>query len=128
MNEGSARIVVMPFSSPSDVGELLAPYRDKLKRVVRCRLDCRLQGRIDPSDVVQDACIEAARRYEQYRQDQKMPFYVWLRFLTVQQILIVHRQHLHAKMRSVKRELSFQPNCDPAPNMAVLANELSGSL
>jgi RNA polymerase sigma-70 factor (ECF subfamily) len=110
------------------LGTLLTQHRDKLKRMVRCRLDHRLQGRIDPSDVVQDAYIEAAKRYPEYHREEKMPFYLWLRFLTVQQLLIVHRQHLGAKMRSVTREVPLRSTHEPEPNMSVLAAELSGSL
>jgi RNA polymerase sigma-70 factor (ECF subfamily) len=35
--------------------ELFARHRDRLKRMVKLRLDRRLQGRIDPSDVLQEA-------------------------------------------------------------------------
>src|SRR5262245_7154208 len=108
----------------SDVGQLLTQHGDKLKRMVRCRLDRRLQGRVDPSDVVQEAYIEAARRYPEYQRDPRMPFFLWLRFLTVQQLLVVHRRHLGAKMRTVKREASLDLARTPDPNLAVLADGL----
>lgn len=111
-----------------DLGNLLAQHGERLKRMVRCRLDRRLQGRVDPSDVVQEAYIEAARRYPDYQHAAKMPPYLWLRFLTVQQLLIVHRKHLGVKMRSVKREVSLALEETPAPNMAVFAEGLSGNL
>ena len=41
---------------------LFTRYRDRLRRLVRLRLDRRLQGRIDPSDVLQDAYLDVARR------------------------------------------------------------------
>ena len=91
-------------------------------------MDRRLQGRIDPSDVVQEACIEATKRYIEYQQKAAMPFYLWLRLLTVQQLLIVHRQHLGAKMRSVEREVSLQQDKNSAVNVALLADVLSGSI
>jgi len=34
------------------VGELFHQYRDRLRRMIRLRLDHRLQGRLDPSDVL----------------------------------------------------------------------------
>jgi len=119
-------ITTIPPQSGLDT--LLLQHREQLKRVVRCRMDRRLQGRIDPSDVVQEACMEAAKRYEDYQQQSKMPFYLWLRFLTVQQLLIVHRQHLDAKMRSVRREVSLQASQFPVANVAMLAEVLSGSV
>ena len=111
-----------------DLGVLLAQHREKLKRMVRCRMDRRLQGRVDPSDIVQEAYIEAAKRYEGFERGGKMPFFLWLRFLTVQQLHIVHRRHLGAKMRSATREVSLEARDEPAPDAAVLAEGLSGAL
>lgn len=116
-----------PEEMSRDIGKLLSEHRDRLKRLIRCRMDRRLQGRIDPSDVVQDACIEAAKRYDEYQRNARMPFYLWLRFLTVQQLMIVHRQHLGAKMRSVEREVSLQGGETPSVNVALLANVMSGN-
>jgi len=76
---------------------------------------------------VSEEYIEATRRYGEYRQAPRMPFYLWLRFLTVQQLLIVHRRHLLAKMRSVSIEVPLPGNQEPDANMAMLAEELSGN-
>src|SRR5437588_5434999 len=42
---------------------LFARYRDRLGRMVRLRLDRRMAGRIDTSDVLQDAYLDVARRF-----------------------------------------------------------------
>ena len=42
--------------------ELFARHRERLRRMIRLRLDRRLQGRIDSSDILQDAYLEVARR------------------------------------------------------------------
>ena len=42
--------------------ELFTRHRDRLKRMVKLRLDRRLQGRIDASDVLQEASIDVVRR------------------------------------------------------------------
>lgn len=117
-----------PAIPKPDLGNLLIEHNERLKRLVRCRMDRRLQGRIDPSDVVQEACVEAARRYPEYQDESKMPFYLWLRFLTIQQLMIVHRQHLDVKMRSVHREVSLQEYQTPSANVNMLADALSGSM
>src|SRR5262245_41421597 len=64
--------------------EVLAAHREPLVRMVRVRLDRRLHGRVDASDVVQDAWMEISRRLEEYAREPKMPFLVWIRFLTSQ--------------------------------------------
>src|SRR5690349_2316396 len=76
------------------LGQLLEEHRKRLRRMVRLRLDPRLQGRIDPSDVIQEAYLEAAERLAEYLRDPKMPFFLWLRFLTGQKLLELRRRHL----------------------------------
>src|SRR5262245_56407304 len=66
----------------------------RLRRMVKLRLDRRLQGRVDPSDVLQEAYLEAAERIGDYCQNPTMPPYLWLRFITGQRLLRIHRQHL----------------------------------
>src|SRR6266849_5497449 len=88
-------------------GALLARHRDRLRRMVALRLDRRLQGRIDASDVIQEAYIEASERLAEYLKQPTMPFYLWLRFITGQKLLQLHRHHLGAQVRDVGREVSL---------------------
>src|SRR5205085_11357598 len=81
-------------------GELLTRHRGRLRRMVTVRLDPRLQGRIDPSDVLQEACLEASARLGEYLREPRMPFFLWLRFLTGQQLLALHRHHLGFQVRN----------------------------
>src|SRR5438067_12822901 len=85
-------------------GDLLEQHRDRLRRMVALRLDRRLQGRVDPSDVIQEACLDAARRLPEYHKNPTMPFFLWLRFLTGQRLLDEHRKHLGAAARDAGRE------------------------
>jgi RNA polymerase sigma-70 factor (ECF subfamily) len=87
--------------------ELFARCRDRLRRMVKLRMDRRLQGRLDPSDVLQEAYLDVARRSAEYAADPTMPPYLWLRFLTGQRLLALHRQHLGAKMRDAGQEVSL---------------------
>jgi len=48
--------------NPEQFGAVLERYRARLRRMVALRLDPRLQGRIDPSDVIQETYLEAASR------------------------------------------------------------------
>ena len=53
-------------------------HRGRLKRMIDLRLNPRLRGRVDPSDIIQDTLIEAHRRQEEYSAE-RMPYYLWLR-------------------------------------------------
>jgi RNA polymerase sigma-70 factor (ECF subfamily) len=81
--------------------------------MVRLRLDRRVQGRLDPSDVHQEAYLDVAYRAPEYAASPTMPPYLWLRFLTGQRLLQLHRQHLGTRMRDAGREVS--PRCVDFP-------------
>jgi RNA polymerase sigma-70 factor (ECF subfamily) len=108
------------------LGELFARHGDRLRLMVRLRLDRRLQGRVDPSDVLQEAFLEAAERFSQYAANPDMPFFLWLRFLTAQQLLVLHRHHLGAKARDARREVSLYRGALPEASSVVLAAQLVG--
>jgi RNA polymerase sigma-70 factor (ECF subfamily) len=83
--------------------QLLVRHRDRLCRMVRVRLDRRLAARIDPSDVVQEALLEADRKLAAYLHERPLPFYPWIRRLAWERLVKLHRRHLQAR-RSVARE------------------------
>jgi RNA polymerase sigma-70 factor (ECF subfamily) len=107
-------------------GALLVRSRDRLRRMIALRLDRRLQGRVDPSDIIQEAYIDASARLAEYARQPDMPFFLWLRFLTGQRLVRVHRQHLGAEMRDVAREVSLYRGALPAATSAALAAQLLG--
>ena len=78
-------------------------HRDELRRVVARRLEPELRGRFDPSDVVQEAQIEALERLPDFVGRRPMPFRDWL-FRTAFQRLSKLRQHAQAARRDVGRE------------------------
>jgi RNA polymerase sigma-70 factor, ECF subfamily len=84
--------------------QLLDRYRDRLRQVVACRLDRRLAARVDPSDVVQEALADAARKLHGFLRDRPLPFYPWLRALALERLIELHRRHIRAQKRSVTRE------------------------
>jgi RNA polymerase sigma-70 factor (ECF subfamily) len=89
------------------VEQLFTQHRSQLCRFVELHLDARLRARVDPSDVVQEAQLEAFRRLEDFLQRQPMPFALWLRKTVYERLLKVHRRHLAAAQRAVGRELQL---------------------
>ena len=110
------------------LAELLGRDRERLRRMVALRLDRRLQGRVDPSDVIQEACLDAARRLPEYHKNPTMPFFLWLRLLTGQRLVDEHRKHLGAAARDVGREISLYRGALPETTTAALAAHLLGRL
>lgn len=89
---------------PHARSELINRYRDRLRRMVAVRLDRRVLARLDPSDVVQEALVEADQKLGSYLQHRPVAFYPWLRRLAWEHLVRLHGQHLRAKRRSVVRE------------------------
>ena len=102
--------------------ELLARHRGYLLDMVHLRMDQTMRARIDPSDVVQEAQLEAAQRIEDYLGREPMPFHLWLRKTAYQNLLRLRRQHVEADCRSVRRELPL-----PDGSSATLARQLLGA-
>lgn len=84
--------------------KLFAQHRDRLRRLIAVRLNRRLAARLDPSDLVQDVLIEAHQQLTGYLRERPLPFYVWLRQIAWQRLIDIHRKHLVAQRRSVRRE------------------------
>jgi RNA polymerase sigma-70 factor (ECF subfamily) len=110
------------------LGELFRAHRQRLRRMVQLRLDRRLQGRIDPSDVIQEAFVDAARRLAEYTADPAMPPFLWLRLLTAQRLVTLHRIHLGVKARDAGREVSLHSGPLPSADSRSLAAQLLGRL
>jgi RNA polymerase sigma-70 factor (ECF subfamily) len=103
---------------------LLARHRDRLRKMVAFHMDRRLAARVDPSDVVQEALADAAGRLSDYARRRPLPFYPWLRQLAWDRVIELHRRHVAAGKRSVKRE---EPNVLRLPDesAAQLASRLA---
>jgi RNA polymerase sigma-70 factor (ECF subfamily) len=107
-------------------GELLDLHRERLRRMVRLRLDQRLHSRIDASDVIQEAFVDASAGLAGYVQNPAVPFYLWLRFLTGMRLAKLHRHHLGTQMRAAGREVSLYRGGLPNTSSAALAAQLMG--
>ncbi len=107
------------------LGELFARFHERLLRVVSLRMDRRLSGRVDPADIVQESFVTATARFQEYRLDpQPMPFYLWLRFLTVQKLMEIHRAHFEVQARDVTREVSLRAGPFADSSSALIAERL----
>src|SRR5438874_7109575 len=107
---------------------LVERHRDRLERMVRLRMDRRLQGRVDPADVVQEAYLAARGKFPQYSADPRLPFFLWLRLEVGQKLVDVHRFHLGTKMRDAGQEVSLHRGPLPQVSSLSLAEHLLGKL
>lgn len=93
----------------SAVNRLLDRHRAAVHRMVRMRLDQRIQRRVGVSDVVQDVLLEANRRLQGYLKNPSMAFHLWIRQIAKDRVIDAHRRHRVSAKRSVDREQAFSP-------------------
>lgn len=90
------------------ITDLLGRFRPYMRSIIDSQLDDRMRGRLDASDLIQEAQIEVARRMDDYVQRRPMPFRNWLQRTVRQRVAIAWRHHRGAKRRSLDREVSLE--------------------
>ncbi len=111
----------MERGDPQAQERLFAHHRPFLCRLVGLRMDRRLRQRVDPSDLVQEAQLEATRRLPEYLADARMPFRLWLRQIARDRLAMSRRRHVEAGRRAVTREYRL-----PDGGTFALARSLAG--
>ncbi len=86
---------------------VFARHEQDLRSFIARRLDPKLRSRIDPSDVVQDTLLEVFPRLADFQARQPMPFRLWLHKMAYERLLTLHRRHVTAARRTVRREEAF---------------------
>lgn len=116
----------MQSPDSSALADAFALHRSRLRRMVDIRLDDRIRGRVDPSDVLQEAYIDAAQRIDNYVRNPDMSLFLWLRLIVGERMLKVHRYHLGAQVREAGREVRLYRGSLPAASSAAIAARLLG--
>ncbi len=108
---------------------LLESFRPRLVKLVRFRIDSRIQGRLDPADVVQETFVDVIENFDTFlRKRDNMSFFLWIRLMTMQRLARIHRQHLGARMRDASMEYSLYRGSLIRETSVSLAAQLLGRL
>ena len=104
------------------LGTLLDQYRPYLQVLAHRYLDPRLQGRLDPQDVVQVTFLEAHRDFRDFRGEDIASLLAWLRNILRNNVASMHQRHLYTQRRSAHREvfMTSQGSSSEALGMADL--------
>ena len=124
--DDEALVILARRGDASALAALFDRHRKRLGRMIRLRLDRRLQGRVDPSDILQEAYLDLAEELHKGSDDRDMPAFLWLRLVAGQRLVRVHRRHLGAAMRDAGREVSLHHGAMPGASSASLAAHLLG--
>src|SRR5882724_2780786 len=94
--------------------QLFALYRSYLVTLARPQIHRRLQGKVDASDLAQEAMLEAHRCFGQFRGTSTPEFAGWLRGIMAHRLARHVRHFFEAQARDAKLERSLMVELDDA--------------
>jgi RNA polymerase sigma-70 factor, ECF subfamily len=86
------------------LGRLLELYRASLVVLARIQIGQRLQGKVDASDIVQEAFLGAYRDFPQFRGATEKEFRAWLRQILASLLANLIRHYRGTKGRDIRLE------------------------
>jgi RNA polymerase sigma-70 factor (ECF subfamily) len=92
----------------ASLGQLLELYRGYLNLLARLQIGRRLQGKVDPADLVQETFLSAHRHFAQFQGATEGELIGWLRQILASRLGDLVRRYCGAQGRDVRleRELS----------------------
>jgi RNA polymerase sigma-70 factor (ECF subfamily) len=94
--------------------------------MVRLRLDRRLQGRVDPGDVIQEAFATMSGRSAECPPSESA--FVWMRNVTGETLRKIHQEYFGATVDITGQDVSLYRGALPEANSVSLAAQLLGRL
>jgi RNA polymerase sigma-70 factor (ECF subfamily) len=99
------------------LGQLLESYRPYLMLLGRMEIGRRLQGKLDPADLVQESFLEAQRDFAQFHGTTEKELIAWLRQILVRNLRNLLRHYLGTKRRDVRLERELAAEVDGSSQM-----------
>ena len=112
--------------NPQALEQLFARHQERLRKMVRLRLDRRLRGQITSSSVLAEVFQEVCRYIGEYGSNSTGSFFLWLRQLTGQRLQSIHQRHFGDRPRMAGQEFSLYRGAMPQVHSMSLAAQLLG--
>ena len=93
-------------------GRLLEAYRSYLTLLARVQLGRHVQGKVDPSDLVQEAFLEAHRDFGQFQGESEGELRAWLRRLLATNLADQVRRYRGTRRRDLRLEQQLAAELD----------------
>src|SRR5438876_2866002 len=112
--------------SSAALGRLLEMYRNYLALLARLQIGRRLQGKLDPSDLVQETFLEAHRNFARFQGTDEPQLVQWLRQILAAKVANLVRHYFGTQGRDVRLEQELAVDLDNSSRL--LGQELAASL
>ena len=103
--DADERIAISRQAATQGIGELVDLYRNYLLLLARIEVGRRLQRKIDASDLVQEACLEAHRCFDRFNGTTEAQFLAWLRTILARHVAKTVRHYVGTQGRNIRQEL-----------------------
>jgi len=100
----------------TSLSELLDAHRNYLRLLAASCLHREMQGKADPSDVVQETLLKVHENFHQFRGTTELEWMAWLRRILVRS-LTDFQKGFHRHRRNVARERSLESDVDRSSAM-----------
>ena len=94
------------------LGQLLKMYRNYMSLLVRMSIPADLRPKVDPSDVVQDACLQVHRGIKQFHGSTETEFLRWIKVILINSLAAQRRRYFRNVGRDVRREQELRSLID----------------
>jgi RNA polymerase sigma-70 factor (ECF subfamily) len=94
------------------LGQLLELYRHYLTLLARLQISRRLQGKVDPTDLVQETFLNASRDFGQFRGSNEKELAGWLRQILAARLADLFRRYCGTRGRDVGLERALEVELD----------------
>ena len=91
----------------SAVDQLCRIYGERIRRIIRLRIDRKLRPKIDSVDVVQDALVQALAGLKNFTYKDEGDFLKWLSTIAENKLRDI-LDKFHADKRDIRREIPFK--------------------
>jgi RNA polymerase sigma-70 factor, ECF subfamily len=98
-------------------GTLLEAFRSYMRLLARIEIGRRLQGKLDASDLVQDAFLDAHRNFHLFKGTSEPEFAGWLRQILAARVCNLLRHYFGTQARDVRLEREVAANLDNSSRM-----------
>lgn len=108
------------------LGRLMEVYRNYVAMLARLQINHRLQGKVSPSDVVQETFLEARRCFSQFRGSCEGELVTWLRTILASRLAGLVR-HYSAGRRNIHLEQQLHAELDASTHTLARSLEDDGT-
>jgi RNA polymerase sigma-70 factor (ECF subfamily) len=101
----------------ASLGALLELYRRYLGVLARVEIGRRLQGKVDPSDLVQETFLEAHRAFPRFEGSTERQFLAWVRQILAGRVAHLVRHYVGTQGRDVRLEQDLAAQLDQSSHL-----------